>query len=322
MTRVTVIIAHQEKEPPLLDRARVVSLGWGGHGLELIHVSGNMPSRQRNEAAQKAQGDILYFLDNDALPDAGNLERIIKVFESDPEVAVCGGPSLTPEDDSLRQTCFGYVLSSFWGSAWMSARYGRKGRPRVCTDRELILCNLTFRRDRFLQHNGFDEALYPNEENDLMDRIGDSGGKLFYHPGITVERSQRRGFRAFFQQLFGYGRGRSEQLRTDFRFGKLPLFAFAGLPVYLTALPFLAHSSLWFLFPLLFHFALDILFSLPLLVKRPAVFFIALPSFFFCHLFYGLGMWRGLFGKFRSAKVVSSAVKIRVIAAKRGPRSV
>ena len=309
--KVSCIIAHRDSEPPVLDRKLADAHGW--KDVEIIHVSGNRPSLQRNTAARRAKGEILYFLDSDALPDRGNLDRICSVFSERPEVAVCGGPSLTPEDDSVRQQGFGHVLGSFWGSAWMRSRYRSIGKPRFTSDRELILCNLAFRRDVFLEHNGFDESLYPNEENDLMDRICDSDHRMYYDPRLTVSREQRRGFHSFFRQLFGYGRGRSEQLRTDFRFAKLPLFVFAALPVFILLLPLLLIWTPLFLLPLGLHLALDILFSLPLLLRRPAVFFSAVPSFFFCHFFYGAGMWRGLFGSFRSARVAEPVVEVRIV---------
>ena len=318
MKRVSVIIAHRKNEPPLLDQKMVNKLGW--QDVEIIHVSGNMPSVQRNKAAAKAHGDILYFLDNDAVPGRQNLQRIIDIFDNNPEVMVCGGPSLTPETDSIRQKSFGHVLGSFWGSAWMSARYKSQGKSRFCSDKELILCNLAFRRNIFLKCTGFDEKLYPNEENDLMDRIEDSGGRLFYDPEIIVTRSQRQGFFDFCRQLFGYGRGRSEQLRLDFRWSKLPLFVFAALPIYVLFLPLLLYSAPIFLLPVLFHFLIDIFFSIPILIKKPLVFFCAIPSFFLCHFFYGLGMWRGLFGKYRSTATGDVSFTIRILSSPKGGR--
>jgi hypothetical protein len=175
----------------------------------------------------------------------------------------------------------------------MRARYRRLGNRRETGDRELILCNLAFHRDRFLECGGFDTSLYPNEENDLLDRMGDRGWVLIHDPELAVRRSQRPSFRAFFRQLFGYGRGRAEQLRRSFRPGNLPLFVFLGFPLYLLALPLLALVSPWLLVPLGLHLAFDLLFSLPLLLRRPAAFFPAVVAFFFCHLLYGAGMGRG-----------------------------
>jgi hypothetical protein len=44
---------------------------------------------------------------------------------------------------------------------------------------------------------GFNEKLYPNEENALMDELQKRGGKLLYDPELIVYRRPRPTFRAF-----------------------------------------------------------------------------------------------------------------------------
>ena len=303
MPDFSIIVAHRPHEAPVLTPQLLDDLGW--QDAELVHVAGNLPSYQRNRAAAAARGRYLYFLDDDSLPDPGNLDRLREIFAVRDDAAAAGGPSLTPAGDGVQQHAFGHVLGSFWGSAWMRSRYHRSGNRRETDDRELILCNLAFRRDRFLESGGFDTTLYPNEENDLLDRLRDRGWVLIHDPDITVGRSQRPSFRAFCRQLFGYGRGRAEQLRRNFRPANLPLFVFLGFPLYLLALPLLLTLAPWTAIPLGLHWGLDLLASLPLCCRRPTAFLLAVPAFFLCHLLYGAGMWRGLCGRFRSAVRVS-----------------
>jgi succinoglycan biosynthesis protein ExoA len=52
-----------------------------------------------------------------------------------------------------------------------------------------------------LQHGGFNEALYPNEENALMDNIQKAGGKLLYDPELFVWRRPRRTLKQFTRML-------------------------------------------------------------------------------------------------------------------------
>jgi Glycosyl transferase family group 2 len=178
--------------------------------LEIIVAEGRCPSRQRNMAAGTATGEILYFLDDDSRVAPDFLHLAARHFD-DPAVAVVGGPSLTPETDSLLQHAFGMTFSSIMGGGGMRNRYRQTGIPRSTSDRELILCNLAFRREQFLLMGGFDERLYPNEENELMDRIRGEGGLLIHDPELGVHRSQRPTIGAFCRQLHGYGRGRGEQ---------------------------------------------------------------------------------------------------------------
>ena len=130
--------------------------------LEVLIAEGNQPSRQRNEAAKKASGEILYFLDDDSLPASLNLKLLVAHYE-DEAVAGVGGPSITPETDSFMQRCFGALLCSPFGGGGIRNRYRRTGRIRETSERELILCNLSFRADIFKKMDGLNEELYPNE---------------------------------------------------------------------------------------------------------------------------------------------------------------
>ena len=60
---------------------------------------------------------------------------------------------------------------------------------------------------------GFNEALYPNEENALMDEMQKRGAKLLYDPDLIVHRRPRHSLKAFAKMLLTYGRGRAEQFR-------------------------------------------------------------------------------------------------------------
>lgn len=259
---------------------------------EVLVAEGRRPSSQRNKAAAEASGELLYFLDDDSLVDPGFLRRVIDHF-SDPQVAVAGGPSLTPSSDSLRQRAFGAALSSPFGGGGVRNRYRKTGTIRQTGDHELILCNLCIRREVFLQFGGLDERLYPNEENELLDRLRKAGLKCIHDPDLAVTRSQRPTFRAFARQLFTYGRGRGEQTRIARRI-PLPLL----LP------------PLFFIYVLLLPFGDKPVYSLPLLCYGLLVLWFAasdarrcrdlkllpllLPVFPLLHLAYGSGLILGL----------------------------
>lgn len=180
--------------------------------IEVIVSRGRQPSRQRNRAACRAHGDILYFLDDDSRPVEDALRRIAH-WMSDSSVGVVGGPSLTHESDSPFQRAVGALLESWLGGGGVRNRYRSWGNVRECGDDELILCNLAVRRRLFEESGGLDERLYPNEENELLTRIRQSGMKLLHDPRLIVVRSQRKTHAAFIRQFFTYGRGRGEQTR-------------------------------------------------------------------------------------------------------------
>jgi len=263
--------------------------------IEAIVAEGRRPSRQRNLAAAAASGEILYFLDDDSMVFPGFLQRAICHFQ-DPGVAAVGGPSLTPDSDSALQHSFAMAFGSIFGGGGMRNRYRTSGKVRVSNDSELILCNLAFRRDAFLAQGGFDERLYPNEENELLDRIKRGGWRLIHDPELFIYRSQRPTLKAFCRQLFSYGRGRGEQTLISGVVRPVtfipPIFL-----VYLLLLP-LANKSVYYL-PLLCYLILTVIFSIYEGIKSGKAFSAAgLPLVFsLFHLCYGAGMLRGLSGR-------------------------
>jgi succinoglycan biosynthesis protein ExoA len=260
--------------------------------IEVLVAEGRQPSRQRNRAAGVAAGEYLYFLDDDSQVAPGFLQRTVRHFE-DQAVAAVGGPSLTPDTDSVLQHSFAMAFASVFGGGGMRNRYRRTGGVRTTCDRELILCNLSFRRERFLAHGGFDERLYPNEENELLERIRRDGGRLIHDPDLAVCRSQRPTSRAFCRQLYGYGRGRGEQTVLS-GIVKPITFIPSLFLLYLLLLP-MAHKAVYYL-PLLCYLILTLFMTVFEGIRsgRPRSALLLPVVFPFFHLCYGLGMIRGL----------------------------
>ena len=208
---------------------------------EVLVAYGSKPSAQRNLAAREATGEILYFLDDDSQVAPDFLSCAARHYR-DPAVVAVGGPSLTPASDTPLQRAIGAAFASPVGGGGVRNRYRRSGTARVTGDSELILCNLSFRREIYLSHGGLDERLYPNEENELMDRLQHEGYHLVHDPELAVTRSQRASYRAFLRQMYGYGRGRGEQTVLSGKLKPVSL-APAFLLCYTLLLPLLIMSA-------------------------------------------------------------------------------
>jgi hypothetical protein len=162
-----------------------------------------------------------------------------------------------------------------------------------------------------LQHHGFNETLYPNEENALMDDIQKHGGKLLYDPNLFVYRRPRSTLKGFAKMLMTYGRGRAEQFRVNPTFGSALNFVPPLFVVYLLSLPIVwavtFHlDSEWLLkaFHLpLFLYALAVLLQTIVLMPRGGIIrsLCALPLTVLTHVLYGVGFWRGLFTRLEPA---------------------
>lgn len=277
---------------------------------EIILAEGCAPSRQRNLAAREATGDILYFLDDDSQVSPENLDECIRCM-SDPLAAVVGGPSLTPSDDTWLQQLFGHALSSSFGSGGVTNRYRVRGITRKTTDKELILCNLAVKRSIFSDSGGFNESLYPNEENEFLERVTSAGFSLIYSPSFHVFRSQRQSLPAFVRQMFNYGRGRAQQSLITGRYPAtsfIPLFFLAYL---VSALMCIKYVLL--LLPLVLYVSIGFASSCSVFFRTGLWYTLLLPAIYLhMHIANGLGLLWGLING-KPGPVRDSAIAIRKI---------
>jgi len=118
---------------------------------------GQQPSAQRN-AALKPPRDIIYFLDDDSVPEPGNLRRGVSHFK-DPRCKWLAAEPV-PEDAPPLEQVFAQVLASWLAFGPSRARYARWTGAET-SEKELILCNQLARRQSMLDLGGFNEALYP-----------------------------------------------------------------------------------------------------------------------------------------------------------------
>lgn len=305
---VTIIIAARPDQSEIKAVAAARQLDYPADRLEIIVARGKQPSVQRNTALRTAKGELIYFLDDDSVPLPDNLQRAAKLF-ADSKVMMAGGPNLCPPSAPALEQVFAVVLSSWLAFFSSRARYARVGEVRASGEKELILCNLIARRDAMLELGGFNEALYPNEENALMDELAKRGGKLIYDPQLLVHRRPRPSIGAFAKMLRTYGRGRAEQIRLHPTFGSAPNFAPPLFCLYLVALfifavlpvgDSVARFKLWAAAPLgiyVLAILLQTLASIPSHGLLRSV--LAAPLLATVHVLYGLGFWRGLFTKLK-----------------------
>jgi len=302
---VTIIIAARPDQAEIKAVNAARQLDYPPGRLEIIVARGKHPSVQRNAAIKAARGEWIYFLDDDSVPPPDNLRRAAKLF-SDPAVKMIGGPNLCPPDAPPLEQVFAVVLAS-WMFGPSRARYARAGEIRATSEKELILCNLLARRVDLLELGGFNEALYPNEENALMDELQKRGGKLIYDPQLFVHRRPRHSLSAFAKMLRTYGRGRAEQVRVHPTLGSAPNFVPPLFCLYLlTLLIFqltalgkpLGALKLLSLVPLAGYVILVVAQAVGSIPRAgPSRSLLALPLLFASWIFYGFGFWHGLFTK-------------------------
>jgi len=196
-----------------------------GRPVELLVIEGRHPSRQRNLAAHEAKGEVLYFIDNDSHVRPDTMERLLGPIRAR-RVDVAGGPAAGSRPRSWLDGIGDMVLASPLGSPLVSRRYRCTDEGvRDAGEKELILCNLMVRRDAFTASGGFDPRLYPNEENELINRLRREGVRTAQVSNAGIEKPRDYSIVRFMTESFRYGLGRMKQIWTNPAPGDLPFIA-------------------------------------------------------------------------------------------------
>jgi GT2 family glycosyltransferase len=294
---ISVIIPSESDSPDLNILKCIGAAHYPKDKIEVILAVGKQPSIQRNEAAKIAKGDILYFFNKDAMIEPDIFRKAADIINGDIRTAGAGGPDLTPPGNNYAQHLFGYAMSSYFAHWKMSARYSRLGALRASDEKELLLSNLAVRKDVFLKAGLFNERLYPNEENELINRIIKMGYKFIYSPELKIYRDRRKTPAEFAGQFHRYGRGRMEQVFLEKGSENPQFIALFFLPLCFLVIFFM--NGFWVKFILLFLYmflGMADAFRLSVRNKKNMVFI--LPGLYFImHTAYYTGMWSAVLKK-------------------------
>lgn len=151
-----------------------------------LYVDSGTRGQGRNYGASKARGDVVAFIDADAMANPFWIQEIEKSLE---HADVIAG----------REIRFG----------------GFSRLPRVAmlhkgVDITYPSVNLSYKKSVFDEINGFDPWFKEAEELDLNYRAVDAGYKLVYNENATVYHRAREDLPSFIKQSFWYGFGRKE----------------------------------------------------------------------------------------------------------------
>lgn len=208
--RVSFIVVAKEARHvrACIDRLAHVHLPDGGY--EVWLSVGHAPAAQRNAAAAVASGDVLYFLDDDSLIDptapAAALDALTHL--DDPDIAGVGGPAEPVGDGRAFTDALSAAMTSSFGMGPAWRRYRAEGRRRLGEEWDIIGCNLAVRAAAFARVGGFDERLFPNEENELIARMAEAHAHVVYEPAMRVQRPLDDGPLDAARRFWRYGRGR------------------------------------------------------------------------------------------------------------------
>ncbi len=155
------------------------------------------PGAARNEAARRAAGDILAFIDDDCTADSGWLKSIITCF-NDPEVAAAGGMVVPASIETPLEKYEQCQSPLYMGTRQRKVLKG--GSPSY-----LPTCNLLVRKTAMSSAGGFNPSLRVGEDVDLCWRMLDKGQKIYYIPEGRVMHRHRSTLLDFLFRRCDYG---------------------------------------------------------------------------------------------------------------------
>ncbi len=140
-----------------------------------------------NDGASLARGDILVFLNNDTVPQAGWLDSLVGTLDAEPDAGLVGAQLVYP--DGRLQEAGGVVFAD--GSSWNYGRFESTGDPRFSYLRDVDYLSgaaIAIPRALFAQLGGFDARYAPAyyEDTDLAFGVRAAGKRVIYQPGARV----------------------------------------------------------------------------------------------------------------------------------------
>ena len=158
------------------------------------------PAEKRKLGIEEAKGDIVAFLDDDAVPEPQWLAKAVRHF-SRPEVGATGGPAVTPDSDSR--------LARLGGDVYASPLVSGPARFRYIPERfrsvdDLPSCNLLVRTSLLREIGGYSTRYWPGEDTILCLEIVKRGKEIVYDPFAIVRHHRRPLFGPHLRQVGRY----------------------------------------------------------------------------------------------------------------------
>ena len=222
------------RNAPILESIK--QLDYPKNDFHVVVVSGLNPSENRNKGAEKAKGEIIAFLDDDATLERDYLKKAEEFFQNHKEIDIVGGPQLSPLDEGGFAKISGHALTSAFGAFGRVHRYSKKKESFDVEESMLTSANLLCRKS-VMDKIKFNTKLFPGEDSRFIEDAKDAGLKIAYSPEMIVYHKRRPTVKAFMKQMFNYGKVRP----------------FIDSPkIILTRRPYVLIPSLFFIYLVLF----------------------------------------------------------------------
>jgi GT2 family glycosyltransferase len=179
------------------------------------------PAEKRDAALPHVRGRVCAFLDDDAYPADGWLDRALERLR-DPSVAAVGGPGETPPGSALRERLGGAFYESPLGSGSLRYRFVATGGVRDVDDYPAY--NFFVRTDVLRSVGGWASKFYGGEDTKLCLSLIEAGHRIVYDPEVLVYHFRRPVFSGLMRQVRNVGRHRGFFVRAHPRTSARPVY--------------------------------------------------------------------------------------------------
>lgn len=264
--------------------------------VELHHFSNLTPAHAKNLCLDQSHADYICFLNDDIILPPDYVSQSLEIIKERPDIDIFGGPDQTYPQASFIEHLIGVTLQSRMATAHTKLRRNFLN-SKNSGEQELVLYNIWVKRS-LLEKVRFDERLFHNEENILIDnlRLIDANMKIF--PYLHVYHRRPTNPFTLIKDIFFGGFHRAKSFKYYPQFFKLIFVVPSLLILYLAFLPLallMPLSSIIVLTPLYTYLGLSIFFSFSVAFKSKSMLLLPLIILLqiFINIAYGLGF---LFG--------------------------
>jgi O-antigen biosynthesis protein len=169
---------------------------------KIIHQANLGLSAARNVGMTAATGDIIAYLDSDAVADPDWLTYLAWRFKRAEHVGV-GGPNLPPPEEG-------------WVANCVAASPGSPTHILLDDDtaEHIPGCNMAFRKDALAEIGGFDTTYTAaGDDVDICWRLQEHGYSIGFSPAAIVWHHRRKTVKSYLKQQMGYGKAEAMLLQ-------------------------------------------------------------------------------------------------------------
>jgi GT2 family glycosyltransferase len=190
----------------------------------ILYVAEKQPglSRARNRGVAESVGQIVAFLDDDAIPRPDWAQHVIAPFAADARIGCVGGTCQALFTDSPRPAWLSDRLLQFAGIT----RIGQEAREARSSVEWPFGANMAFRAEALAQVGGFPErlgrigtTLLSGEESAVVEMLRETGWRVWLEPTAVVDhmvRAERCTPRYYWRRLWWAGASRARASRTSY----------------------------------------------------------------------------------------------------------